>query len=142
MWTADRAFSRIHPKLVALIEAEKVACGCMMKAVRQVAKRVGASEHWVRRITGRYGEVKIQAHHLMNVLREHVRLRRKRRNADASARSWAAQCGGVGRSVSEPWGRERAGAPGHNLNHGSRLSRSEADYSERNGRSLSRQQET
>jgi hypothetical protein len=85
MWTAERAFSRVHPKLVALIEAEKAVCGCMMLAVKQVARRVGASEHWVRRVTGRYGEVKIQAHHLVNVLREHVRLRRRRKNTNASA---------------------------------------------------------
>lgn len=88
MWTAERVFDRLHPKLVALIEAEKAVCGCMMKAVKRVAKRVGASEHWVRRITGRYGEVKIQAHHLVNVLREHVRLRRSRKK---NGQIWPAQ---------------------------------------------------
>jgi hypothetical protein len=88
MWTAERAFDRLHPKLVALIEAEKAVCGCMMKAVKRVAKRVGASEHWVRRITGRYGQVKIQAHHFINVVREHVRMKRRRKKI---GQIWPAQ---------------------------------------------------
>jgi len=79
MWTPKRAFDRVRPKLVDLLAEAKADCGCMMQAVKVVAGRVGASEHWVRRIIGRYGEVKIQAHHLINVVREHVRLRRKRK---------------------------------------------------------------
>jgi hypothetical protein len=84
LYTPEDALERLHPKLIALIDHQKMVCGCAMKAVRAVAQRIGTSEQWVRRITGRYGKVKIQAHQFINVAREHVRLRRRRKRANAS----------------------------------------------------------
>jgi hypothetical protein len=84
LYTPEDALERLHPKLIALIDHQKMVCGCAMKAVRAVAQRIGTSEQWVRRITGRYGKVKIQAHQFINVAREHVRLRRRRLRVCAS----------------------------------------------------------
>lgn len=76
MWTREGIIEKLRPKLVALIAHEKVRIGCQMQAVKRVAKRVGASEHWVRRVTGRYGEVSIHGHLLLNILTEYVKMRR------------------------------------------------------------------
>lgn len=90
MFTADDDIEVLHPKLVALIEHEKRVCGCVMQAVRRAAQKVGASEHWVRRITGRYGKVKVQLHQARNVFKAYVSMKRQqireKREAKKAAR--------------------------------------------------------
>lgn len=83
--TAEEAVERLRPKLLAMIEHHRGVIGCKMKAVKKVARTVGTSEQWVRRVTGGYGKVKVQAHQFFNVLKEHVRLRRTKRKL---AHSW------------------------------------------------------
>lgn len=77
MYSAEDDIEVLHPKLMALIEHEKRLCGCVMQAVRRAASKVGASEHWVRRITGRYGKVKVQLHQARNVFKAYVSLKRQ-----------------------------------------------------------------
>jgi hypothetical protein len=74
MYTENDALERLHPKLIALIAHEKRVCGCAMQAVKRVV-----NEFWVRRVTGRYGKVKIQLHQALNVWREYVRVKKAER---------------------------------------------------------------
>lgn len=95
MYTPNDDLELLHPKLIALIEHEKRLCGCVMQAVRRVASKVGTSEHWVRRITGRYGKVKVQLHQGLNVMRAYVGMKRQqireKRAAKRAARILSAE---------------------------------------------------
>lgn len=77
--TAELAEGRVRTWLRALIDHEKRLCGSMMRAVDGVAEGTGNSKHWVRRIIGGYGNVRIQLHQGLNVMRAYVVMRRKQR---------------------------------------------------------------
>lgn len=81
MWTSEKVSDRVRARLVALIELEERVCGSTVVAMKTVARRVGTSHAWVKRVVGRYEGAAIHAHLLLNILREHIRRKRAARKA-------------------------------------------------------------
>ena len=55
MWTKEKLFPLVRVQLCALIAKEKRVCGSTVIAAKTVARRIGASHDWVKKIVGRYG---------------------------------------------------------------------------------------
>ena len=95
MFTAEDDIKVLHPKLMALIEHEKRICGCVMKAVKEAARKAAVSEHWVRRVIGRYGKVHVQLFQARNVFKAYVSMKRaelrEKRDAKKAARIFTAE---------------------------------------------------
>jgi hypothetical protein len=89
MYTHEDDMRDLRGPLTALIEHEKRLCGCMMQAVKRAAARAGVSEHWVRRITGRYGQVKIQWHQARNVIKAYFAMKREQLREKRAAKKAA-----------------------------------------------------
>lgn len=82
----DDAFEYVRPRLVDLIKHRKQRLGSAMEAVKAVARDLGEHEGWVRRIVGRYGEVKIQLHQGLNIMSAHIAMKRQQRIERKAAR--------------------------------------------------------
>lgn len=79
MLTANEVFLRAQSRLTGLIAHERQKCGSAALAIKSVARSIGASCAWVRKVQGGYGEATIHAHKFLNIVREHVRISRMKR---------------------------------------------------------------
>lgn len=93
MYTAEQTLEHIHPRLRALVSHYKAKTGCSVRALKKVASKIGTSEHWIRRVLGRYGEASVQAHLFLNIIREHVRV--KRAESRKIGRFWPVKAGRI-----------------------------------------------
>ena len=67
MWTNEKLFPLVRDQLRTLIAKEKQVCGSTVAAAKTVARRIGASHDWVKKIVGRYGGAAIHASIYLNI---------------------------------------------------------------------------
>ena len=58
----EEIFEHVRRRLVALITHERAQTGSTVVAQKAIARRVGVSHPWIKRIVGRYAGVTIHAH--------------------------------------------------------------------------------
>jgi hypothetical protein len=78
MTLADRVMERFRKRLARWVEKERAAVGCADVAIKRVASKLGMSAMGVRRVLGRYGSVKVQAHHFVALLIHTLKTPRRR----------------------------------------------------------------
>ena len=77
MHTKNSVFTETRTRLVALLDYERRSLGSAEAAVKAVSIRIGATQGWVRRIVGRYGEAAVHGHLMRNIEDLHERFERR-----------------------------------------------------------------
>lgn len=74
MLTGDDILSHTRPLVSALVEHNRRETGSKMTAYERVARKIGASPVWVRKLLGRQPNVDVAAHQYLNIVGLYRRL--------------------------------------------------------------------
>lgn len=92
--TAAMALDRARAKACALVTYAERSTGSKMNAYGWVARQIGVSSSWVRKLIGRQAGLELEAHEYLNLATLYARTcERLERDAQSERRAWLALIG-------------------------------------------------